>query len=594
MSLRLPLLLTLFLSCRALQAAPPEGLEKLLRAERASELHASDADYFKEVAEALSALLAEDPAKAVELFLHVRQQVAADRAAGTASTGTSERSGDRGRSLSVPAAALATALQRVEKPMRDGDDRLPRTIAAAAEMLAADRGCGVESCSTASSHLGWMLIKSGRAADGTFTVQRLLETLGPVIKPEWLPALLGAARGTIWNMKVKDDPAALTWLEQQAKEGAHRELAMLLLTAGRICSQETDAGNKPHAGIMARAELPAEQLWLLELLEKKSSPPALRASLAAEVVRVWPAAEPPLRHACAQALVAAWMADAPVNTKEAGWIVESLTLLANDGALPQDEGFFAAAQALTLAWKHRLERNRTPLYGWPAEELRDAVLPGRLLLLARGAGAESAAKLLNFLTAEAGKDATLVSLMRLSESLQRIRFHAEAATVLASISAGQEKDDNVSDETRLHLSIKRAHVPLQAAAGMEAASRATVTLLTERPDDPAAWTGAAWAWHNRGMELRADGQHEEALRHFCFGCIMARAAVAFAPDTHARYQPAAEGAGREELVALKLPPDRIRMLRTVKGVEILLEESGDAWKALPKPARNRLLDAADL
>ena len=150
-------------------------------------------------------------------------------------------------------------------------------------------------------------------------------------------------------------------------------------------------------------------------------------------------------------------------------------------------------------------------------------------------------------------------------------------------------------ELLIHIAIKRVHFPIEIAAasgGLDAAVKATVKVLTERPDDPIAWTGAAWAWYNWGGEFRAAGNHEEALRRFSIGCILAHAADKFARPTHGKYLPPGESACRGELKALKINPNKVSVFRTEDGVRMMLAEFGDAWKPLSEPALNRLLEGA--
>jgi hypothetical protein len=571
--------------------------EAMMVPQRASEVKASDAEYGREVMETLASLLRCDPDLAVRFFLKARAQVAEDRKAGTVSQGEALLSdGDRKRSVSVLGAALGGALQRVEKLTPDGDERLPAMIAAVGAMLATDEGCGVESCFSVGTHLGGLLIKAGMTPGegGTFTVQRLVEKIGPVFKAEWLPALFGPARGAMWSTGTRSDPKAQGWLEQQSKDGAHRELAMLLLAGARISSQEHDAANKQRAGIMVREQLPAEQQWLMTLLEGKSLTLAMKVSLAAEILRVWPTAEPPLRYACAHAQAIAWMADVPVNEQESGRIVESLTLLSVNHALPQDEGMKAAVDALLVAGMTRMERGRA-LYGWPAPDCRGTAGP-ELLKLATGAKRDDLAqKLFVLLRTEAAKDASLSAPVRVSELLQGVRLHIYAQQLIDSITEEQIKSEKVPYDLRKHIANKRVHIPIEvagAAGGLEAALKATVTVLNEKTNEPAAWFGAAWAWQNMGNELRKEGNAEEALRRHCVACVLARAADKFAGETFGHHSPPAEGACRDELKILDIDPRRISVFRTEKGVTALLAEFDGAWKPLSALARRRLLSGA--
>jgi hypothetical protein len=223
---------------------------------------------------------------------------------------------------------------------------------------------------------------------------------------------------------------------------------------------------------------------------EKTIPPAILADSAAQVLRVWPTAEPPLRYVCAHALAAAWEKDVPVNSVEAAWIVESMSQLLKDGKAPGDEGFSTAVQALLSAWEKRLELNRTPLFGWREEELTAPSLAGQMHLLARSQGSEASDKFLTLCIGEAARDASLWTALKVSESLQHARLFAEAARVIASITAEQENHPEVSNDRRMHLAIKRYHLPLNADAdaGRVEAVKATLTLLTEHTDDATAWT----------------------------------------------------------------------------------------------------------
>jgi hypothetical protein len=575
-----------------------ERVEKFMAAQKASEVKASDQEYGTEVLETLTILLPSNPELALRYFLRAREQVDADRKAGTVTPGNARQSDDMQRSVSVLGAALGGALERVEKAMPNGDERLPGMIAAAVEMLASDRGCGVESCRSVCTHLGWMIHKAGRPAEkyGAFREKRLMEKLGPVLKPEWMPAALVAVRGVMWETGTRSDAEAQEWLARQATEGAHREFAMLQLATARLSAQERDASNKPRAGILLREELPEEQQWLLALVEQKNRPPAMMASAAAEILRDWPTAEPPLRYACAQALAAVWTADTPVNDDEAERVVKSLALLVTNNVPPRDESFTAAARLLAEGWLARMERGRKTLYGWSRTGC-STLGPALMKLAGQVNQADLAQKIFTVLKTEAAKDESLGQTMRLSESFQRSGCHTEALQVLDSITAEQLEGEKVTAEWRIHRDIKRVHLPIEMAAargGLDAAVKATVTVLTERTDEPAAWTGAAWGWHNWGMELRAAGNHEGALQWFCIGCILAHAADKFARATHGKYQPPSENACREELKALKFNPDKISVFRTQEGVRMMLAEFGEAWKPLSEPALRRLVEGADV
>ncbi len=438
--------------------------------------------------------------------------------------------------------------------------------------------------------------KAGRAdKDGAFTVERLLEKLGPLLKPEWLPALLVPVRGTMWITNTRSNSGAQDWLTKQAKEGPHREFAMLQLAMARIGSQEHDGANKARAGILTRGDLPEEQQWLLKLMEQKDRPPAMMASAAAEILRDWPTAEPPLRYAGAQALAAAWSADVPVNDDEADRITGSLAFLSKDVTPPQDEGFAAAAKVLAEAWVTRSERDRTTLYGWSGTGCSTTSGPQLLKLATEAKLSELAQRILSILQSKAAKDESLRAVVTLSESLQRAKCHTEALKVLEALTEEKLKGEKVPAELRIYIANKRVHIPIQIAAvtgGLDAAVKATVTVLSEKTDDPAAWAGTAWGWYNMGVEFRSAGNHEEALRRFSIGCILAHAADKFARATHGKYLPPSEGACRGELKALKYESERVSVFRTEEGVRMMLNEFGDAWKPLSEPALKRLLAGA--
>ncbi len=573
-----------------------ERAEKSMKVNKASDVKASDQEYGMEVMETLAVLLPADPEAALRYFLKAREQVDADRKAGTSAPVAVEQNEDMKRSASVLAAALGGALQRVEEATPNGDQRLPKIIAAAVEMLASDRGCGVESCRSINTHLGRMMDKAGRAdKDGAFATERLMEKLGPRLKLEWLPAVLVPVRGVMWITNTRSNAEAREWLAQQAKEGAHREFAMLLLATARIGSQEHDGTNKARAGILTPGDLPEEQQWLLNVLEQKNRPPAMMASAAAETLRDWPTAEPPLRYAGARALAAAWAADVPVNDDEADRITGSLALLSKDGAPPQDEGFAAAAKLLAEAWVTRTERGRKPLYGWSRTGTSAASGPLLLRLATEAKQSEAAQRIFSIMQTEAAKDESLRAMVTLSESLQRARCHVEALKVLDALTEEKLKGEMVPAELRICIANKRAHIPIQIAAvtgGLDAAVKATVTVLSEKTDDPTAWAGAAWGWYNMGVEFRAAGNHEEALRRFCIGCILGRSTDFFAKKTHGKYLPPSQSACRGELKALKYDPDKVSVFGTQNGVRMMLDEFGEGWKPLSPAAMRRILDGA--
>ncbi|HEX2748483.1 MAG TPA: tetratricopeptide repeat protein, partial [Verrucomicrobiales bacterium] len=256
-------------------------LEKVMAGKLASQISPSPQEYGRKVLKMLQALLVSDPDRALQLFLHAREQVASDRAAGTQNEDNRYiQSGDAMRlSVSVLGSAL-TASAKEAKSIPHADPRLPNIIAAITAMSATDKGCGVESNLDLSMHTGDLLIKAGKAPgkDGKFTLQQLVATAGPVLKPEWMPVLLGPARHAMWTTDIKKNDGAQSWLEQQAKDGPHRDFAMLLLTAARISREEKDADNKTRAGVLSAAGLPPEQQWLIAQLEKKSVPPAALAA----------------------------------------------------------------------------------------------------------------------------------------------------------------------------------------------------------------------------------------------------------------------------------------------------------------------------
>ena len=422
-----------------------------------------------------------------------------------------------------------------------------------------------------------------------------MEKLGPVVTPEMIPAIFAPARGIMWGMNIRNDFDAQGWLEQQAKDGPHRELAMMFLAGARISYQEHDATNKQRANIMARDQLPAEQQWLMSQLEQKTLTPVMALALSAEILRDWPTAEPPLSCACARALAAAWTAGVPVNEAESARIVESLTLLGTNHVLPQDEGMKSAVDALFTAAATRLDGSRA-LYGWPAPNGPGTAGVELLRLAADAKRDDLAQKFLTLLRTEAAKDESLATLVRISERLQGARLHTCAQQLIESITDEQLKSDKVLFDLRRHIASKRVHIPIEVAAatgGLDAAVKATVAVLNAKTSEPASWFGAAWAWHNMGAELRADGNVEEALRRYSIACILGHAAEKFAGESFGHHSPPSEGACRDELSVLKIDPRRVSVFRTTEGVTAMLSEFGKNWAPLSALAYRRLLSGAE-
>jgi hypothetical protein len=194
------------------------------------------------------------------------------------------------------------------------------------------------------------------------------------------------------------------------------------------------------------------------------------------------------------------------------------------------------------------------------------------------------------------KDESLGVLIECSDELQRMRCHREALQLLTDLTEVQLKAEKVPADRRIHVASKLVHVPIQiaaAAGGLEAAEKATAQLLNARTDDPIAWTAAAWAWHGWGREFREDGNHSEALRRFCMGVIFGNATKQFAGETHGKFQPTSENSCLNELSALKIPPPRVVVLRTEKGIHAMLAEFPNEWKALSKPVLGRILEGAE-
>ncbi len=571
--------------------------EKMMAAQRASELQDADWAFGREVMGTLGSLMPVDPDLARRFFLKARVQVEADRKAGTVSREAELAAGEdtknRKRSASVLSAALGAALKEVENYVPNGDERLPAIIAATAALQTSGEGCALESCRSMGTHLGNLVNRAGIAPgnNGVFSVQRLVEQTGPVIKEEWLPALFDVARGVMWVNNIRNNEEAQKWLEKEAKEGAHRGWAMLLLTGARVGSQESSTANKARAGIMVRDQLPSEQQWLITLLEKKSVPPAIAASAAAEMIRDWPAAEPPLRYACGRALATAWAADAPVNESEAGQILDSLLQLGVNHVLPDDEGMKAIVEELVSAGLGCIERSRA-LYGWPAPDFATTAGPRLLRLAVDGKRDDLTQKGMTLLKREVAKDENLTASVRISEQLQAVRLHALAQQLIESFPDEQLKSEKVSSDLRNHIGIKRVHITIQAAAaagGLDAAVKATVDVLNAKSAEPSSWFGAAWAWHNMGGEFRADGNVEEGLRRHCIAVILAHAADRFAGNTFGHYAPPAENACRSELTALRYDPDKVDVFRSIPGVTAMLAEFGNGWKPLSPAAESRIL-----
>ena len=567
-----------------------------ITAGKASDFQKNDGEYGAAVQDTLASLLRIDPAEAVRFFKKVRQQVAQTRSGAICSEGTASPK-YRSRSISVLGAALGEALQVVDNASANGDENLPALIAAVAEMLSSKDGVEVESSHAVVHHAGNLLVKAATPAggEGKFSVQTLIEKLGPQVKPEWVPALFGAARGITWGMRVKDDATAQKWLEERAKAGPHAELAMMLVAGARISSQENDSGNVPRKGILERDKLPEEQQWLIRMLEKPELPPVLGATFASEILRVWPTAEPPLRYAGAKALAAAWAAGVPVNGDDARVITMSLLGLSVKDTVPADDGMKAAAETLMNAALLRL-RSAGAQYGLPAADYTSTAVPQLLRLAADARRTDWSEKLLSQLRAEVAGDPSLSWIVRASEKLQEMRLHREARELIDSITDAQLQAEVVVFDLRKHVASKRVHLRIEeanAAGGLDAAVKATVEVLNNKLNEPASWFGAAWAWHNMGAEFRAAGNAEEALRRYSMGCILGHAAEHFAGETFGHHAPPSEGACRDQLRLLKFNPDRVKVFTSGERVAAMLAEFGDGWNSLSKGARRRILQGAE-
>ena len=121
--------------------------------------------------------------------------------------------------------------------------------------------------------------------------------------------------------------------------------------------------------------------------------------------------------------------------------------------------------------------------------------------------------------------------------------------------------------------------------------KASAALLTEKPDDPAAWEGLSWAWLYLARECAAAGNHEEALRRFHFALLAGRTAErlsskAFGTSVTNFCAKACTG----ELEALKRDPKLADDLKTPAGAARLADELGPRWLALPEAARKKMLE----
>lgn len=104
-------LLFLLLPAAAAEEGPvvievKERAEKSMKVNKASDVKASDQEYGMEVMETLAVLLPAAPEAALRYFLKAREQVDADRKAGTSAPVAVEQNEDMKRSASVLAAAL--------------------------------------------------------------------------------------------------------------------------------------------------------------------------------------------------------------------------------------------------------------------------------------------------------------------------------------------------------------------------------------------------------------------------------------------------------------------------------------------------------
>lgn len=372
-----------------------EGLDRILAAPKASDIAASPARYAREVRRALQIIIRQDPEKALALFLHVRAQIAADHKAGTTPNFNGDPyNGDLPKedrldtSASHAGAALTTVMRHTQAEIPAGDPLLPRVIAAFTAMMATSGGVEVESNREIAMQLGGLLLKAGTPPekDAKFNLQRLVTAVGPVLKPEWMPALLGPSRHVMWMADVKGQPEAIAWLEHQTKDGPHPDFARLLLAGAVIGREEQSPDKYVRTGILSADQLTGTQQWLVACLVNPTVPDAQMAAFAAESLRQWPAAEPALRIAAMHALARTLSPDVPIEESYIDLIVEQFLALGKNHTMPEDEAIRAAGAAVAKAWQFRLKWMSSSTtdhrYGWNRVHLMDRLLLRRMLYLA--------------------------------------------------------------------------------------------------------------------------------------------------------------------------------------------------------------------
>jgi len=373
-----------------------EGQEKFLKAKMASTLYEKDMEYGREVSRVLTQLLKKEPEKALMFFLAARRQVAEDQKAGTESKAENRSPGSNDPMRLSPSrlgAALAAAVRDMQGAMKAGDPLVPRQVAAVAQMLAAPDGVAVEGCLTLNEHLGWLLMKAGAESEknNVCRLPLLLERLGPVLKPEWMPVIYGALEHAMWHSEVRKRPDDHEWLRTQWRGGKYRELALTCFLGAKVAAY---IERKPAQAVANFPQaLPDEQQWAVELLQRKNVSPAQRAALAGSLLKEWYEATPAVRYACAHALAEAWKAGQPVPEDFADHIVESLTLMSTNHVMPDDAALRNAAKAVCEAWLHVFpdpKNARAPLYGATGTSTNDRLLSRRLMYLALACGHSAA------------------------------------------------------------------------------------------------------------------------------------------------------------------------------------------------------------
>jgi tetratricopeptide (TPR) repeat protein len=372
--------------------AAADGLEKFLKAEMASTLFEVDVVYGREVARILTQLLKREPEQALTFFLKARRQVAEDQKAGTEYKSENRSFGGNDPMRLSPSrlgAALTAAVTEVQGAMKAGDPLTIRQVAAVAQMMAVRDGVAVEGNRTINEHLGWLVMKAAANSekDNACRLPLLLDRLGPLLKPEWMPAAYGALEHAMWHSEVRKRPDDHEWLRPQWSGGKHRELALTCYLGAKVAAY---IEHKPAQAVASfPAAIPEEQQWAVELLKSKSVPPAQLAALAGSLLKEWYEAAPALRYACAHALADAWKAGQPVPEELADHVVESLTLMGTNHVMPDDAALRDAAKAVCEGWLHIFpdpNNARAPLYGFTGTSYEDRLLSRRMMYLALACG----------------------------------------------------------------------------------------------------------------------------------------------------------------------------------------------------------------